>query len=537
MLFLFENKSYFTALNNSKLAIMKKIFAIVMLASFIISCKKDLTQQQMDDVKTAPLISIKEINAFIKQKLETTSKFEWATASDEMIWSALQQSDFIASVGYKPATETNIDNRIHTIDINSAEWMAAKASIMQIIYDEEVKLNKDLQKTNMQVWPEEFLPVVDVEIKSLATIKKLRASNLLRYVEPMGYEPSAMEQQGIGNKVASSSGCGGNVADNTIVNNVHYTVATPNAKVSWNYTSHGIQNAWTKSTGSGVKVFIIDSGCEFDQENLGSAFNQGSSSGRTIEKIVTLPRSTIFGIPYGAYETPDDGCGHGTSMAGACAAPRGTDGNTCGVAYNCNLVTCRAGEDVLIDASRESKGVADAYVNAANRADVKIISMSMGRITGSSQISDAIRYANGRGKLMMCAGGTSFGWSAGWYGVIFPAWMPEVQAITGVKQNTSFSNCDDCHKGSEIDFVVVMERAGDNKHALSLAMSGDAPSTVGGSSVATATCAGMAALVWSRFPTYTAAQVLSKLITSSSNYPAKTGEYGWGIPNVNIATN
>ncbi len=516
---------------------MKKVFALAMLAGVIVSCKKDLKEQQLEEQKVEPIISIADINAFIKQKLEATGKFEWTTASDEMIWSALQHSDKIAAVGYKPVGETDIDSKLHSININDATWTAAKDNILKIILTEEVKGNKDLQKSNMQVWPEEFLPVVDVEIRSLATIKKLRASNLLRYVEPMGYEPSTMEQQANGIGLESSSGCGGNVADNTLVNNVHYTVASPNTKVSWNYAAHNIQNAWTKSTGSGIKVFIIDSGCEFDQENLGSAFNQGASSGRTVEKIVTLPRSTIFGIPYGSYETPDDGCGHGTSMAGACAAPRGTDGNACGVAYNCNLVTCRAGEDVLIDASKESKGVADAYVNAANRADVKIISMSMGRITGSSQIADAIRYANGKGKLMMCAGGTSFGWTAGWVGVIFPAWMSEVQAITGIKQNTAYSRCDDCHKGSEIDFVVVMERAGDNRHALSLAMSGDAPSTVGGSSVATASCAGMAALVWSRFPSYTAAQVVNKLITSSSSYPTKTGQYGWGTPNMDLATN
>ena len=300
---------------------------------------------------------------------------------------------------------------------------------------------------------------------------------------------------------------------------------------------HGIQNAWTKSSGAGVKVFIIDTGCEFDQENLGSAFNQGNSAGRTVEKIVTLPRSTFLGIPTGPVETPDDGCGHGTSMAGACAAPRGTDGNTVGIAYNCNLVTCRAAEDVFIDASREAKGVADAYTNAANRTDVKIISMSMGRITSSSQISDAINYASGKGKLLFCAAGTSFGWTASWYGVIFPAWLGNVQAVTGVKQNTNFTNCDACHKGSQVDFVVYMERAGDNMHPLSLAMSGNNPSTVGGSSVATASMAGMAALVWSKYPTLTRDQVISRLQQNSSRYPTKSSEYGWGILNADAATN
>ena len=519
-----------------KQANMKKIFALLMLTSIFISCKKNKEMEDVSTLKNEELMTIKQINEFIKQQQQTTGKFEWSTASDVMIWSALQQGDKIASVGYKPASEGDVSNSLHTININDVAWVDAKVKTLQLILDEEKKLNKDLLIDNMQIWQEEFLPVIEVEIKSLTTVKKLRANGMIRYVEPMGYESYGMDPAEA-NRVLSSSGCGGNTADNTLVNGTHYTTVIPGTKVSWNYALHGIQSAWTKSTGSGIKVFIIDSGSEFDQENLGSTFNQGYSSGRSLERIVTLPRSTFLGIPYGAYETADDGCGHGTSMAGACAAPRGTDGNACGIAYNCNLVTCRAAEDVFLDASKEIKGASDAYVNAANRSDVKIISMSMGKVTSSGQLTDAIRYANGKGKLMFCAGGTSLDWTAGWAGVIFPAWLPEVQAVTGVKQNTSFTRCDACHKGSEMDFAVVMERAGDNAHPLSLAMSGDVPSTVGGSSVATASCAGMAALVWSRFPAYTAAQVLDKLKTSCSNYPNKTAEFGWGLPNINTATN
>ena len=264
---------------------------------------------------------------------------------------------------------------------------------------------------------------------------------------------------------------------------------------------------------------------------------RASSSGRTIEKIVTLPRSTIFGIPIGPVETPDDGCGHGTSMAGACAAPRGIDGAACGVAYNCNLVTCRAAADVFLDESREVKGTSDAYTNAANRSDVKIISMSMGRITSSSQLSDAIKYAYGKGKLMFVAAGTSFTWSASWFGVVFPATLAEVNAVTGVTDNNINKQCSDCHDGSQNDFTVVMEKASTGINPITLAMTGDAPSTVGGSSVATATTSGIAALVWSRFPGYTRDQVLNKMIQSSSNYPNRSSNLGWGIVNADLATN
>lgn len=509
---------------------MRKLYVLLVATAALAGCQKHaVTPEAPSQPEVKPVTTI---NSEIRQVLQQQGQYNWNAAPAELVWSALVQSDHILSVGYQPAGEQNVDNRLHTINIRDEAWKNAKALVLQLIYEEERKLDPSLTRESLEVWPEEVLPVMDVTVKNFSTIEKLRASPLVRYAEPLGYDAKLDV-----NLTESSSGCGSNTADPSLVANTHYTTISPNTKASWNYGLHGIQNAWTKSTGAGVKVFIIDTGCEFDQENLGSAFNQGNSSGRTVEKIVTLPRSTFLGIPTGPVETPDDGCGHGTSMAGACAAPRGTDGNAVGIAYNCNLVTCRAAEDVFLDQSREAKGVADAYTNAANRTDVKIISMSMGRITSSSQVTDAVNYAYGKGKLLFCAAGTSFSWTAGWYGVIFPAWLGNVQAVTGVKQNTNFTNCDACHKGSEVDFVVYMERAGDNMHPLSLAMSGDAPSTVGGSSVATASMAGMTALVWSRYPALTRDQVLTRLQQNSSRYPVKNSSYGWGTLNADAATN
>lgn len=189
-----------------------------------------------------------------------------------------------------------------------------------------------------------------------------------------------------------------------------------------------------------------------------------------------------------------------------------------------------------MDESREVKGASDAFTNAGKRADVKIISMSMGKITSSSQLSDAIEFAYGKGKLIFCAAGTSFGWASGWFGVIFPATMAHVNAVTGVRDNSYKTTCTDCHSGSETDFTVVMEKAVNERHQLTLAMSGDAPATVGGSSVSTATAAGIAALVWSRFPTLTRDQVLNKLVQTSANYPTRSSSLGWGNLNADAAT-
>lgn len=512
---------------------MKKITALLALTGLLLlqACKKTSNTESINAPEIIPSASI---DAFIKQKMQANNKFEWQDASDAMIWSALQQSDKILSIGYQPTDEINVADRLANIDINTTKWKAAKLQVQEMILQTEKKTRPSLTINELEEWEENVLPVMDIRVENFETVKLLRASNLIRYAEPMGYEPKGV----IGREgVLSSSGCGYNIAESGLVEGVDFTTISPNTKQSWNYGYHNIASAWTKATGTGIKVFIIDTGCELDQENLGSSFNQGNSAGRTVEKIVTLPRSTFFGIPTGPVETADDGCGHGTSMAGACAAPRGIDGAACGIAYNCNLVTCRAAADVYLDESREVKGAADAYTNAANRSDVKIISMSMGKITSSSQLSDAIKYAYGKGKLMFCAAGTSFGWTAGWFGVIFPGYMSEVNAVTGVRDNNFNNNCTDCHQGAETDFTVVMEKASNERHPITLAMTGDAPSTVGGSSVATASTTGMAALIWSRFPAYTRDQVVNKMIQNSSNYPVKNSNLGWGNVNVNTATN
>jgi Subtilase family len=519
------------------------ILATVLATAWLGSCSVNLEKSENapTDIRPDKVIPADEIDRFVVNKLQKEGQFWWASAPVEMVWSALQQSEKVLSVGYKPANEGNIDQRIHEIDIKAAEWRVARQQILDIVWEEERKLNPNVTMEQLFAYPENELPVLDLNVESFLAVKRLRESNLTRYVEPMGYQPQGFATEK-SSKVQSSSGCGSNTAESGLVAGSDFTVTTPNntAKVSWNFAFHGIQNAWTKSSGIGVKTVCIDTGASDGQAKLGSQFNQGLSSGRTIEKLVTLPRSTFLGIPTGPVETPNDGCGHGTSMMGAAYAPRGTDGTNIGVAYNTNLISIRAAEDVFLDASRENRGVSDAFVLAGNRTDVRIIHMSMGNIISNSQVADGVRYAFNRGKMIFCAGGTSFGWTAGWAGVIFPASMSEAIAVTGVKDNLT-QRCDACHDGGDIEFVVVMEKASNGRKPLSLAQSGNTPSTVGGSSVATATTAGMAALVWSRMQALgqnpTRASVYERLRANASNASSRHPQFGWGRINVDAATN
>ncbi|MEO6760735.1 MAG: S8/S53 family peptidase, partial [Saprospiraceae bacterium] len=409
----------------------------------------------------------------------------------------------------------------------------ARQSVLDLILNSERSLSPALTQERLFAFAENgVLPVFDVYIHNPATITALRQSGLVRYAEPIGYEPFKTSQ----NADRSGSGCGNNVPQTGLVAGSDYSNIPPGCKQSWNHPYHKITEAWNNSTGSGITVTIIDTGCSDEQENLGEDFNQGWSSGRYIGKYVTLPQETNFwGQPIGSPETPNDGCGHGTSMQGACAAPRSIDGNSVGIAYNANLVSIRAAADVYLDESREVVGVGNAFVQAGNDTEVRIISMSMGRLGSASQISDGVKYAYNKGKLIFCAAGTSFWWSSWFAGVIFPASMTEAVAVTGIKDNLT-SACSDCHTGSKVDFVLVMEKNSNGNHPITLADYSDDPATVGGSSVSTASTAGIAALVWAKYPSWTRTQVFNRLKTSANYYPNRNSNFGWGRINAQVAT-
>ncbi|WP_143309184.1 S8 family peptidase [Chitinophaga vietnamensis] len=510
---------------------MKKVHLTVLGSALccLFACnkaEKPLTPIPGESATDTALVSKQAINHFVAEELKSKGRFNWAAATPGMLRSALLYSDSILTIGYQPAGFRDLDSKLHLIDINSAEWKDAKAAIIRLVEAYE-------QVSTVRIaYNENRLPVIDVKVTKAATIKALRASALVRYAEPGGYgdvmNPDASPRtENI--DINTASGCGNNNGETGILNTNMYKGIFPGARQSWNYAYHKIDEAWAKTTGSGVKVMIIDTGVSDQQDNLGSAFNQGASGNRTIEKKVTRPNAT-----------PNDACGHGTEMASVCAAPRGTDSASTGVAYNASLMTVHATDDVFISGNDEIQGVSDAFTMAGDDSTVKIVSMSMGTPFESGKIKDAVIYARNKGKLIFCAAGTSTYLvaeiaNALGIGVVFPAYMNEVVAVTGIKDNLQ-DRCDACHTGTQVRFVVVMERSSDGKHPLSLAMSGDVPSTVGGSSVATSTCAGIAALVWSRYPADTRDQILARMDKAGSLYLNKSDKYGYGVVDAKAAT-
>jgi subtilisin family serine protease len=510
----------------------KKLLSLTCFCLLLNACQKQTVSNVQDPFLIGASAPTTDLDQVIKASMLTKGEFIWSQVSTDQVWAALSQSDHILSVGYKPAAEGDISASIHQIDIKNGVWATAHAQVLDLVLQSEKALNPGIQLNDLMYHDNEVLPFFCVRVFNPATVAALRASGLVRYAEPIGYEPFMKENVA----ERSGSGCDSNVPEYGLVSGTDFTTITPATKRSWNYTYHNIQNAWANSTGSGTRVVIIDTGANDNQENLGDDFNQGFSTGRSLSRLVTLPQETNFwGNPIGSPETPHDLCGHGTSMAGACAAPRGTDGNATGIAYNCNLTTIRAAADVYLDESREVVGVSNAFIQSGQNSSVRIISMSMGRITSSTQIKDAITYAYNQGKMIFCAAGTSYSWTAWFAGVIFPASLTQAIAVTGVKTNLT-SRCGNCHDGSKVDFVMVMEKTSGAIYPLSLADETDQPSTVGGSSVSTASTAGIAALVWSKYPSWTRTQVLARLKTSANYYPSRHSTFGWGRINAQLAT-
>ncbi|UJP63927.1 S8 family serine peptidase [Mongoliitalea daihaiensis] len=505
------------------------------LLGIMIACSSDPMDELMVEESTSKelnLMTKQQIDQVILESLRTKGDFLWMEQSVELIYSALVLSDSTLTIGYKPASLDNANSRLGVDDLSDPAWVNASEQIKSTVLDVMIAQKSPRLRTNEELFQvNEFLPYIEVKVDALEVLKRLKNMGELRYMEPLSYQfnyelLNTVQEDA---RIVSSKGCSNDPEVNLPASD--FSVISPNAKSSWNYPYMGINNAWSLSTGSGITVGVIDTGLSPSQPMMNNSFNSGASSGRTVEKFGTYQTGSWW---WKRYDGPDDQCGHGTAMAGVIASPRNSVGNAVGVAYNSNLISVRGTEDVVIDSGNEKDGVSEALVLLGNRSDVRIISMSIGDVFSNSKVADAIRFAHNRGKLIFAAAGTSTSWT-NWFGVIFPANMAETVAVTGIKEAAFYQRCDTCHSGSMVDFTVIMERGGTNNHPLTTANYSNDPAMVGGSSVATATAAGIAALVWARNPNWNRTQVLQRMASTAHLFPNRNSQFGWGLLNAAAA--
>ncbi|RKF04564.1 subtilase family protein [Tenacibaculum lutimaris] len=485
---------------------MKKILLSLTVVLTMISCSKN--DETLETEKEQDILTKKEINAIINTSLQETGDFNWMSQDAHIIWSAVSHGENILTIGYGNS-KNNFAKNTETENI--------KEALIALVKNNE----PTSAKGSSELYVDENINYLDIKVTSKETISILLKDSRVRYIEPAAYNFLEATAQAKSDS-SGSSGCG---YGNTTLNTGDYRTVSPGARLPWSFDAHNISQAWNYSTGSGVTVAIVDSGLSPEQKWMNQYFNDGYSSGRTVQKYGTFVDS--WWAWSNNYDGVNDKCGHGTKMAAVATAPRNNDNLPVGVAYNANLVTYRAVENVVIDDYHEKRGVVEALTALANRNDVKVISMSIGYPFSIGNVSDAVKYAHSKGKMILAAGGTSTSFTT-WYGVIFPASMPETVAVTGVKEG-QYSKCDVCHTGSQIDFTVQMQRTNgtDNKIPVLSYYDGQ-ENYIGGSSVATATTAGIAALVWAKNPSWSREQVLQKMKESADFYPNKHSEFGYG---------
>ncbi len=470
----------------------------------ITSCKKETTEKIATPEEQEIQLTGKQVAQVIKNIYDLEGSFDWNKVSANVLYSAVMAGEKnVLTIGYG-----NYED--YTKKQKSAETRKAFQSILDIVSQTEGK-----SKEESLLLDDDELQYVDIVITKKETVERLRKLKNIRYLEPATYEYFKYEEQ-----TKSDSGCSKGAET---ISSSDYTSLNTGAKVPWNYSIHKINQAWNYSKGRGITVGVIDTGVSQYQANLNAKFDD-YYSGRYIQKYGTFIDSAWWWSTN--YDGPYDRCGHGTSTASAIAAPNNNNYQPIGVAYECNLVAYRGTEDVVLNDYHEKKGVTEALKALANRSDVKIISMSIGYPWSIGNVKDAVKYAYAKGKLIFAAGGTSTTYT-NWYPVIFPASMSETVAVTGVEEGSGYDECDVCHKGSQIIFTYVMER-GNNHHQPVLGFYNNTASYFGGSSVATASTAGIAALVWARYPSWNRDQVLNRMKWAADFYPNKHSDFGYG---------
>lgn len=154
--------------------------------------------------------------------------------------------------------------------------------------------------------------------------------------------------------------------------------------VDWGQTWLGIDKLWGQTEGDGVKIAILDTGCDLDHPDLDGAI---------------LDFQDFTGSPIGARDV----AGHGTWCAGYIGARRGNNIGVVGVAPKSKLLIGK----VLGDNGSGSDHQILNGIRWADDHDADIISMSLGGPAPMEAVRQAIvEFCSKRaGRFVFCAAG------------------------------------------------------------------------------------------------------------------------------------
>jgi subtilisin family serine protease len=191
----------------------------------------------------------------------------------------------------------------------------------------------------------------------------------------------------------------------------------------WEIKKLNIEKQWKYSTGKGVKIAVIDTGCDLNHPDIKDNLLQGYNF---VEDN----------------EDPTDRNGHGTHVTGTIAACNNGMGMV-GVAPDAKIMPVKAlGDDGSGNLNDIVRAISWSIDNGAD-----IISMSLGSEGPNEKLEKVIQYAASKNIILFCAAGNS-GESVD---IMYPAKYDHTIAIGAIDSNferTSFT----C-SGETLDFL------------------------------------------------------------------------------------
>ncbi|MEY2566447.1 MAG: hypothetical protein QOE35_976 [Actinomycetota bacterium] len=179
----------------------------------------------------------------------------------------------------------------------------------------------------------------------------------------------------------------------------------------WGLGQVGAPQAWSKSTGAGVKIGVVDTGIDLNHEDLASKVVAGTKC----ENTSGSPSECAGGgNPTSNKKDAQDDYGHGTHVAGIAAASKDNGIGIAGVAPDAQLVIAK----VLYPDNQGSASGSIDDINAGIKWVVdhgaRVVNLSLGSdlslvngIFGDSSLTDGINYAWAHGAVPVLASGNS----------------------------------------------------------------------------------------------------------------------------------
>lgn len=254
--------------------------------------------------------------------------------------------------------------------------------------------------------------------------------------------------------------------------------------------------------GKGILVAVIDTGVDNANDDLKGNLTTGYNA-------------------FSGGEDTDDTNGHGNTVA-CLIAGNGKGLGFKGVAPEANIMPVKVFDSSGYgDVKNVQLGIHWAADNGA-----KIINLSSSSANFDDSVFEAVRYAQTKGCLVVASTGNHTNYERS--DILFPAYIPGVIAVGGLTKEyeiATFSNM-----GNSLDLVAP----GSQILTVGVGIDNSPQYTfIDGTSMAAAFVSGVAALVWSAHPDWSAQQVASIIEQSAQRLDAngRTPNCGYGLAN------